>query len=118
VADLKTIGRYLARLRAADFELVVARSLLGMPVPANRRLAWAVERLAAASTDALLDYLEEVASDGRAPRPHTRLALRRSGPSRRYGSVTPSACSNSPLATIPGPTVMAAGTASAANAVL
>jgi tetratricopeptide (TPR) repeat protein len=65
VADLETIGRYLARLRAADFELVVARSLLGMPVPANRRLAWAVERLAAASSDALLDYLEAVASDGR-----------------------------------------------------
>ena len=65
VADLETIGRYLARLRAADFELVVARSLLAMPVPANRRLAWAVERLAAASTDALLDYLETIASDRR-----------------------------------------------------
>ena len=63
--DLETIGRYLARLRAADFELVVTRSLMGMPVPANRRLAWAVERLAAASTDALLDYLAALASDGR-----------------------------------------------------
>jgi hypothetical protein len=61
VADLATIGRYLARLRAVDYELVVGRSLLGMPVTANRRLAWAIERLAAASTDALLDYLETVA---------------------------------------------------------
>jgi hypothetical protein len=65
VADLATIGRYLARLRAVDFELVLARSLLGMPVTANRRLAWAIERLAAASTDALLDYLETVAHEGR-----------------------------------------------------
>jgi hypothetical protein len=65
VADLETIGRYLGRLRAADFELVVALSLLGMPVPANRRLAWAVERLSAASTEALLDYLDAIASDGR-----------------------------------------------------
>jgi hypothetical protein len=65
VADLATIGRYLARLRAVDFELVVGRSLLGMPVTANRRLAWAIERLAAASTDALLDYLESVARQGR-----------------------------------------------------
>ena len=64
-ADLATIGRYLARLRAVDFELVVGRSLLGMPVTANRRLAWAIERLAAASTDALLDYLESVARQGR-----------------------------------------------------
>jgi len=102
VADLETIGRYLARLRAADFELVVARSLLGMPVPANRRLAWAVERLAAASTDALLDYLETIASDGR-PRPHTRLAPRRSVPSTHYGWRTPSAWSSSPLGTIAGP---------------
>jgi len=58
VAELATIGRYLARLRAVDYELVLGRSLLGMPVTANRRLAWAIERLAAASTDALLDYLE------------------------------------------------------------
>ena len=65
VADLATIGRYLARLRAVDFELVLGRSLLGMPVTANRRLAWAIERLAAASTDALLDYLETVAREGR-----------------------------------------------------
>jgi len=65
VADLATIGRYLARLRAVDFELVLARSLLGMPVTANRRLAWAIERLAAASTEALLDYLETIAREGR-----------------------------------------------------
>ena len=65
VADLATIGRYLARLRAADFESVIARSLLGMPVPANRRVAWAVERLGAASTDALVDYLDGLASEGK-----------------------------------------------------
>ena len=64
-AHLTTIGRYLARLRAADFELVLARSLLGMPVSPNRRVAWAVERLAAVSSDALLDYLEGLAGDGR-----------------------------------------------------
>ena len=64
VADLTTIGRYLARLREADFELVIARSLLGMPVEANRRVAWAVERLGAASTDALVDYLEALAAEG------------------------------------------------------
>lgn len=65
VADLATIGRYLAHLRRADFELVIARSLLGMPVQANRRVAWAVERLGAASTDALVDYLEALAAEGR-----------------------------------------------------
>jgi hypothetical protein len=37
--------------RCAERLALVARSLMGMPVPANRRLAWAVERLAAASTD-------------------------------------------------------------------
>jgi hypothetical protein len=63
IADLATIGRYLARLRAVDAELVIARSLLRMPVASNRRLAWAVERLAAASTAALLDYLDTVARD-------------------------------------------------------
>lgn len=66
IADLATIGRYLARLRAVDVELVVARSILRMPVAANRRLAWALERLASASTDALLDYLTTVAREGRA----------------------------------------------------
>jgi hypothetical protein len=65
VADLATIGRYLARLRAVDVELVVARSVLRMPVAANRRLLWAIERLAAASTAALLDYLEAVAREGK-----------------------------------------------------
>ena len=64
IADRATIGRYLARLRAVDVDLVVARSVLRMPVAANRRLGWAVERLAAASTDGLLDYLETVARDG------------------------------------------------------
>jgi hypothetical protein len=65
IADLATIGRYLARLRAIDVDLVVARSIVGMPVAANRRLAVAVERLAAASTDALLAYLEAAAGEGR-----------------------------------------------------
>jgi hypothetical protein len=68
VADLATIGRYLGRLRAVDFELVLARSLLGMPIAANRRLAGAVERLSAASTDSLVDYLETVARGGKAAR--------------------------------------------------
>ena len=72
VADLATIGRYLARLRGADFELVIARSLLGMPVPANRRVAWAVERLGAASTDALIDYLEVLADRGEGDAGRTR----------------------------------------------
>lgn len=65
IADLATVSRYLARLRAVDLDLVVARSVLGMPVSANRRLAWAIERLAAASTAALLDYCETVAREGR-----------------------------------------------------
>ncbi len=65
VADRATIGRYLARLRAVDVELVIARSVLGMPLAANRRLARAIERLAAASTDTLLSYLQAVARDGR-----------------------------------------------------
>ncbi len=65
VADLTTIGRYLARLQAVDVDLLVARSVLRMPVAANRRLRWAVERLAAASTDAVLDYLRTVAEGGR-----------------------------------------------------
>ena len=68
IADLSTIGRYLARLRAVDFELVVARGILRMPIVANRRLAQAIERLSAASTDALLDYLADVADDGQARR--------------------------------------------------
>ena len=68
IADRATIGRYLARLRAVDVDLVVARSVLRMPVAANRRLGWAVERLAAGSTDGLLDYLETVARDGEATR--------------------------------------------------
>jgi hypothetical protein len=44
---------------------VIARSLLGMPVSANRRVAWAVGRLGAASTDALVDYLEALTQEGR-----------------------------------------------------
>lgn len=66
VAELATIGRYLGRLRHVDLELVVARSLLGIPVTSNRRLAQAIERLAAASTDALLDYVAALAREGRA----------------------------------------------------
>jgi tetratricopeptide (TPR) repeat protein len=66
IADLMMIGRYLARLRAIDADLVIARSILGMPVASNRRLAQTVERLAAASTDALLDFLETEVADGRA----------------------------------------------------
>lgn len=65
MVELATIGRYLGRLRQVDFELVIARSLLGMPVASTRRLAQAIERLAAASTDALLDYLATVAGEGR-----------------------------------------------------
>ncbi|HTU83974.1 MAG TPA: AAA family ATPase [Solirubrobacteraceae bacterium] len=68
IADLPTIGRYLARLRAVDLDLVVARSILRMPLATNRRLAGAAERLAAASTDALLDYLDTMATEGRARR--------------------------------------------------
>jgi hypothetical protein len=64
VVDLATIGRYLARLRSVDLDLVVAHSVLGVPFAANRRLARAIERLAAASASALLDYLGEVARDG------------------------------------------------------
>jgi tetratricopeptide (TPR) repeat protein len=63
LAELTTIGRYLARLRWIDVELVIARSLLGMSVASNRRLAQAIERLAAASTSALLDYLATVARE-------------------------------------------------------
>jgi type II secretory pathway predicted ATPase ExeA len=66
LADLATIGRYLGKLRQVDFELVLARSILRMPVATSRRLAQAIERLAAASTDALLDYLRVMAADGRA----------------------------------------------------
>ena len=66
IADLMTIGRYLARLRGIDADLVIARSILGMPVASNRRLAQTVERLAAASTDALLDFLQTEVAGGRA----------------------------------------------------
>ncbi len=65
LADLQTIGRYLAQLRRVDAELVIARSLLRMPVTSNRRLTQSVERLAAASTDTLLGYLATVAEEGR-----------------------------------------------------
>jgi tetratricopeptide (TPR) repeat protein len=64
LAELATIGRYLGRLGRADAEIVIARSLLAMPVASNRRLALAIERLAAASTDALMDYLGELVRDG------------------------------------------------------
>lgn len=66
LAELATVGRYLAKLRAADVELIIARSLLMMPSTSNRRLTQAIERLAAASTDALLDHLATVADAGRA----------------------------------------------------
>ncbi|HVW47500.1 MAG TPA: AAA family ATPase [Solirubrobacterales bacterium] len=66
LADLTTIGRYLGKLRQVDFQLVLARAILGMPVPTSRRLSQAIERLAAASTDALLDYLHVMATGGRA----------------------------------------------------
>jgi tetratricopeptide (TPR) repeat protein len=64
IAELSTIGRYLARLRGVDVTLVVARSLLGMPVRTSRRLAHAIERLSAASVDAHLAYLATIALDG------------------------------------------------------
>ena len=64
IAGLSTIGRYLGRLRGVDVTLVVARSLLGMPVRTSRRLAHAIERLSAASVDAHLAYLATVALDG------------------------------------------------------
>ncbi len=64
LADLQTIGQYLARLSGVDAELVIARAVLRMPVSSNRRVAQGVRRLAAASTDALLDYLATVASRG------------------------------------------------------
>ena len=66
LADLETIGRYLGRLRRVDFELVIARAVLGMPVSSNRRLTQTIERLAAASTSALLDYLTTITREGRA----------------------------------------------------
>jgi len=65
LAELATIGRYLGRLRWIDTELVIARSLLGMAVSSSRRLAQAIERLAAASTPALLDYLGTLVRQGR-----------------------------------------------------
>jgi tetratricopeptide (TPR) repeat protein len=46
--------------------LVIARSLLRMPVRANRRLVYALERLGAASVDATLDYLDETVREGQA----------------------------------------------------
>jgi hypothetical protein len=64
LAELATIGRCLARLRRVDYELVLARCLVGMPVGSSRRIVQAIERLAAASTSALLDYLVTVATDG------------------------------------------------------
>jgi type II secretory pathway predicted ATPase ExeA len=64
VAELATIGRYLGRLRGVDVTLVVARSLLGMPVRTSRRLAHTIERLSAASVDAHLAYLATLALDG------------------------------------------------------
>lgn len=63
IGERATIGRYLGQLRRVDFELIVTRSVLGMPVATSRRLAQAIERLAAASTDALLDYLAALARD-------------------------------------------------------
>jgi len=65
LAELETIGRYLGQLRRVDFELVIARALFGMSVGSNRRLTQAIERLSAASTSALLDYLATLAGDGR-----------------------------------------------------
>lgn len=55
VAELATIERYLGRLRQVDLELVVARSVLGMPVTATRWLAQAIERPGVASNEVLLE---------------------------------------------------------------
>ena len=64
IAERETIGRYLGRLVGLDFELVIARSLLGMPVVTTRRLAQVIDRFGAASCDGLLDYLAERARAG------------------------------------------------------
>lgn len=58
-ADQVTVARCLRRLEALDFELLLARMLLGQPRPRLPRLAAAVERLASGSVAAHLALLRE-----------------------------------------------------------